>query len=645
MEKSRSPALKEAIEDLLAVVNGLKDSREPVILAVNAVLTNTLGLQTNGKGLSNASIQGPSVSCQTDRVTTPAACTDLGGRKATDVVQQKQSNGPPARSLKDDEGKQSLGLPTDGKPKSTGESSSWAEVTKKKKKKKMAMTPAPLGATGATTAAASTVGPTPGMAAPIKTGQRIRSRPAAILIDVKSEDFPALAKKIRSGVDHNAIGDRVVGMRQAKAGGLLIEVRGDVSQVEAIRSEIARSAGEEVTVKTLRQNSLLEIRDLDQWSTAEEIALAVASSVGVGRDALKVLGIRKSFGGSQKAVVLAPSASVRGLLASGRIKVGMVSCRVRLSDQKSRCFRCLAFGHMARDCSGPDRTLCCRRCGEAGHKAASCCATPVAAQEFAKLVGAAASNSSSRSSSPRLALRVIQVNLNHCWVAQQLLSQTMVERDARVALICDYARRVSDTERWVSSSDGKCAILVSGDLAIGDHGAGVGFVWAIVRGTLFYSCYYTPNCSLQEFDAFLSGLEASVRLHPGDRADLVVAGDFNAHSAEWGSATDDARGSLLSDFASALGLLFCNIGSRPTYSRLNAESVIDVTMVRTLPGHHPLVVDWSVLEDTYSASDHHYITFAIAATGRCQPSSDTGGTSSLLGWSLKKLCPEALSAY
>ncbi|CAH1720554.1 unnamed protein product [Aphis gossypii] len=68
-------------------------------------------------------------------------------------------------------------------------------------------------------------------------------------------------------------------------------------------------------------------------------------------------------------------------------------------------------------------------------------------------------------------------------------------------------------------------------------------------------------------------------------------------------------------------------------------------MVRTLPSHHPLVVDWSVLEDTYSASDHHYITFAIAATGRRQPSSGIGGTSSLLGWSLKKLCPEALSAY
>jgi len=108
--------------------------------------------------------------------------------------------------------------------------------------------------------------------------------------------------------------------------------------------------------------------------------------VGVGSDVLKVLSVRKNFGGSQTALVLAPSASVRGLLVTGRVKVGMV----RLSDQKSksRCFRCLAFGHMARDCSGPDRTLCCRRCGEADHRAANCSASAQKTSAFAKIVGA-----------------------------------------------------------------------------------------------------------------------------------------------------------------------------------------------------------------------------------------------------------------
>lgn len=50
----------------------------------------------------------------------------------------------------------------------------------------------------------------------------------------------------------------------------------------------------------------------------------------------------------------------------------MVSCRVRVCDNKVRCFRCLAFGHMARSCTGPDKSGCCIRCGSSGHKVAEC---------------------------------------------------------------------------------------------------------------------------------------------------------------------------------------------------------------------------------------------------------------------------------
>lgn len=57
-------------------------------------------------------------------------------------------------------------------------------------------------------------------------------------MDVKPDDFPALARKIRGGVDRGVIGDSIIGMRQAKSGGLLIEVRGDQARFDAVRSEI-----------------------------------------------------------------------------------------------------------------------------------------------------------------------------------------------------------------------------------------------------------------------------------------------------------------------------------------------------------------------------------------------------------------------
>lgn len=159
---------------------------------------------------------------------------------------------------------------------------------------------------------------------------RVRTRPTAILVNVGPEDFPELSKKIRGGVNHDVIGNSVVGMRQAKSGGLLIEVRGDQTQIEAVRAEVAKSAGPETEVRTLQQRALIEIRDLDQWTSSKEVLDEVCRSTGVGQEAVKVISLRKRFGDSQMALVSLPLSDSRGLVSSGRLRVGMVSCRVRL---------------------------------------------------------------------------------------------------------------------------------------------------------------------------------------------------------------------------------------------------------------------------------------------------------------------------
>jgi len=215
----------------------------------------------------------------------------------------------------------------------------------------------------------------------------------------------------------------------------------------------------------------------------------------------------------------------------------------------------------------------------------------------------------------------------------------MAERSANVAVVSDYNRSIADAERWVASADGKCAILTA---ANSDRGAGVDFAWARIGRTIYYSCYCTPNCSTAEFDAYLAGLETSIRQLSATQADLKVAGDFNAHSAEWGSGTIDIRGTMLADFALAMGLVVCNVGSKPTYRIVNAASVIDVTLARPLPGNHPLVEDWEVLEEVYSASDHLYITFTVA-TPDVLPR--VLARDRVSGWSVKKLNPEAAYAY
>lgn len=61
-----------------------------------------------------------------------------------------------------------------------------------------------------------------------------------------------------------------------------------------------------------------------------------------------------------------------------------------------------------------------------------------------------------------------------------------------------------------------------------------GFRWIEVLRV--YSCYLSPNCSINDFEDFILCLERSVR---ASALLCVVAGDFNAKSRLWGSPTED----------------------------------------------------------------------------------------------------------
>lgn len=211
------------------------------------------------------------------------------------------------------------------------------------------------------------------------------------MVDVdKQKDFPELVKKIRSGVNSAFIGEKVVRMRKTKAGRLLLEVKGDSSDVEAVRVKVFNSTGDTNMVRTLEQRTMLEKEDLVEWTKEVEVVDAVAADTGASRDTIKVIGLKKRYGGSQNAFVLAPAAMCRNVVTHGRMRVELVNCRIKLGEQKTRCFRCLSFGHISSQCQGPDRGQCCS--GELDHRAAQCGAAYSVAKEFAKLLEDSTSN-------------------------------------------------------------------------------------------------------------------------------------------------------------------------------------------------------------------------------------------------------------
>lgn len=224
------------------------------------------------------------------------------------------------------------------------------------------------------------------------------------MVQVGKEEFPALVHKIRGTTNRDVIGDHVVGMRQTKSGDLLIEIKGDPEQVEAVWAEVSRSAGEDIEVRTLQQKALLEIRDMDQWVSQEEVIEAVVLTTGANRDAVRMIGLRKRYGGTQTALVVVPKVLCRNVLLQGRIRVGMVNCRVRQGVSRARCFRCLSFGYTSKDCDGPDRSKWCKRCGSQSHFAKDCNAAVSEAEAFGKILEkesvAISSAKASRSADP-----------------------------------------------------------------------------------------------------------------------------------------------------------------------------------------------------------------------------------------------------
>ena len=112
-------------------------------------------------------------------------------------------------------------------------------------------------------------------------------------------------------------------------------------------------------------------------------------------------------------------------------------------------------------------------------------------------------------------IRCMQINLNHCWAAQQLLKQTVLEQSISVVLVSEQLRNPTEDANWVSSDDNRCAVVAAGHsaLPIEDRGSGTGFAWIKLGRLVIYSCYYTPNCNVAEFEEYLGRLEDSIRVH------------------------------------------------------------------------------------------------------------------------------------
>lgn len=222
--------------------------------------------------------------------------------------------------------------------------------------------------------------------APPQARKTVRARNPAIIIRTDSDAFPALAKKLR-GDSNIASGVKIRAMRKTRNGDMLLEVNEEETTIGALKEEIAKLVERDgVTVSALSQRNVVELRDVDSWSDKDDVTQALATETGLSIEDIQVISLRRDFGGSQVAVAVLPAVAARKIVEKGRARIGLVNCRVRHTQTRTRCFRCLAIGNVSKSCTGPDRSTCCRRCGALSHQAKDCVAEQGVAAAFSKVL-------------------------------------------------------------------------------------------------------------------------------------------------------------------------------------------------------------------------------------------------------------------
>lgn len=207
-----------------------------------------------------------------------------------------------------------------------------------------------------------------------------RSRPPAIMVSRGAEEFPELLRTVRSSVNPTLRGDSIAKMRRTQQGNLLIEINGGAEAAETVRQEISHSLGPDARVRRMGDESTVEVLDLDELTTKEEVLAAIAQ-VTEGC-AARLVSLRQVYGNAQTAVVVVPVLVATRLCVTRRIKVGLVYARIRRTELPSRCYRYLAFGHFSRECTRLDRSKDCWSCGVAGHFGHDCAASPAVQSAF-----------------------------------------------------------------------------------------------------------------------------------------------------------------------------------------------------------------------------------------------------------------------
>lgn len=199
-------------------------------------------------------------------------------------------------------------------------------------------------------------------------------------------------------------------------------------------------------------------------------------------------------------------------------------------------------------------------------------------------------------------MRFLQVNLNRCKRAHDLLYQTSIERNIDFCIVSEP--NILQTSEWGGNNNAK--IWNRQNMYIEKTGQGLGHTWAIIGDYMIISVYSSGNESTEILDHILNNISNLIRRWGKG---TIIAGDFNAKSPNWNERRLDGRGKKVTEWIASENLVIKNEGTKPTFKKGDQESIIDLTLCTENIAER--ITGWQVLDEIENGSDHEYICFEV----------------------------------
>ncbi|XP_037880699.1 uncharacterized protein LOC119632069 [Glossina fuscipes] len=194
---------------------------------------------------------------------------------------------------------------------------------------------------------------------------------AIVIAAIGKLHYADMLRKVKGEPKLKQLSEVVHKIRRTQKGDLLLRLDKNGEKTDELKNAVSFLLGDQAAVRSLKQRGSVERRDIDEITSREDICEAIKCQYVLTN--AEVVSLRKAYDSTQMAIISLPREDANKLLAGGKLRVGWMVCRLREHRTPVKCYRCLKYGHISKQCEGTcDRSKVCRRCGEEGHMAKVC---------------------------------------------------------------------------------------------------------------------------------------------------------------------------------------------------------------------------------------------------------------------------------